>query len=52
MSEALLLRDRIPGAGFLNIPFAGHDAFEDAPALFAAEFSDFLRNHRKRGSEE
>ncbi len=52
MDEALLLRDRIPGAGFFNIPFAGHDAFEDAPELFTAALSDFLRNPRKRQSEE
>lgn len=46
MGEAVSLQERIPGAEFLNIPFAGHAAHEEAPEILAAATGLFLRRNR------
>lgn len=45
LASAIELRDQIPGAGFLNIPFAGHEVHQDAPGLFLEAVKEFLVNH-------
>jgi pimeloyl-ACP methyl ester carboxylesterase len=40
--DAALLADRIPGAAFANIPFAGHAAHEDQAAPVAQIIQQFL----------
>ncbi|TYT26464.1 alpha/beta hydrolase [Luteimonas viscosa] len=42
LSEAAQARDRIPGASFGNIPFAGHAALEDRPEIIGRIVHDFL----------
>lgn len=46
LEEAIQLQERIPGAEFLNIPFAGHAAQEEAPEILAAAIGLFLRRSR------
>lgn len=41
-SEAAALTDRIPKARLLNLPWAGHGLYEDAPALVAEMLRRFL----------
>ncbi|MDN2700359.1 alpha/beta hydrolase [Janthinobacterium sp. SUN073] len=36
------LRDQIEGSAFLNIPYAGHEAYKDSPVLFMKVVHDFL----------
>lgn len=43
LGEVVSLQERIPGAEFLNIPFAGHAAQEDAPEILGAAIRTFLR---------
>jgi hypothetical protein len=38
------LRERVPGARFLNIPFAAHVAFEAQPAIFLESVQTFLHS--------
>lgn len=45
LASAIELRAQIPGAGFLNIPFAGHEVHQDAPGLFLEAVQEFLVNH-------
>lgn len=44
IEEATELQSRIPGSGFLNIPFAGHAAFIDSPDVFSAVINSFLNS--------
>lgn len=47
LSEATELREKIKGACFFNIPFAGHEAHKDAPDVFLAAVNEFLVHPRK-----
>ncbi|WP_273668718.1 alpha/beta fold hydrolase [Janthinobacterium fluminis] len=38
------LRNKIKNAAFLNIPYAGHEAYKDSPILFTEAVNDFLAN--------
>ncbi len=51
LNEAAELRERLEGANFFNVPFSGHEAHKDAPELFAAAVSEFLRHPRKLQQE-
>lgn len=43
LADAAALAALIPGAGLLNLPFAGHLAHEDQPELFVTALNAFLR---------
>ncbi|BCS89248.1 alpha/beta fold hydrolase [Pseudodesulfovibrio sediminis] len=42
LEEAAELRNRIAESGFLNIPYAGHAAYEAAPEVFISAVNAFL----------
>jgi pimeloyl-ACP methyl ester carboxylesterase len=42
LSEAVELRSRVRGSSFLNIPFAGHVAYEESGTIFLAAANAFL----------
>lgn len=42
LTEVVELRDRVQGTSFMNIPFAGHAAHEEATDVFIACVNDFL----------
>lgn len=48
LPEALVVRDRIPGASLLNVPFTGHELHKDAPALLGAVVAEFLAHPKLR----
>lgn len=39
------LRGQIKSAAFINIPYAGHEVYKDAPGLFVQAVNEFLVNH-------
>lgn len=47
LNEAVELCERIEGASFFNVPFAGHEVHKDAPELFLAVVNSFLLQPRK-----
>ena len=51
LSEAAELQQKIEGAHFLNVPFAGHEVHKDAPDIFLNVLNDFLRHPRKFENE-
>ena len=50
LNEAIEVRNRIEGAAFMNIPFAGHAAHEDSPDLFIEAVNAFLTDPKKGGA--
>lgn len=46
LPEAVELRSRIAGSGFLNIAFAGHEAHKDSPDIFINAVNLFLTQPR------
>lgn len=47
LNEAAELREKLAGANFFNLPFAGHEVHKDSPELFLAVVNDFLRQPHK-----
>ncbi len=47
LREAAEIQARISGASFGNIPFAGHDALNDAPEIIGKLIHSFLLNPKK-----
>ncbi|RMX06575.1 alpha/beta fold hydrolase [Corticibacter populi] len=48
LDEAVALRARIADSGFLNIPFVGHAAHDEATAVFLAAVNAFLNDPVRR----
>ena len=48
IGSPFLLRSQIKGCAFLNIPYAGHEAYNDSPVLFMQVVHDFLVNQIPR----
>lgn len=48
IGSPFLLRSQIKGCAFLNIPYAGHEAYNDSPVLFMQVAHDFLVNQIPR----
>jgi pimeloyl-ACP methyl ester carboxylesterase len=51
LDEAAALRNQIPRASLLNLPFVGHEVHKEAPELLLSTVNDFLLHPEKAGSQ-
>lgn len=47
LNEAAELQEKLEGANFLNVPFAGHEVHKEASELFLVAVNEFLMRPRK-----